>query len=110
MKNPKLRFKFRAISPTKKTQEEAESQRIDGNNLWVTPSNHIIDSMEALMDEDSESFTRLNTEIDSGFQFVSGTYTGESVRKVKDGDLWLDSDNSSEDFYITTPMADCGTN
>ena len=42
-------------------------QTIQGNELWVTPSEHVIDSMEALMDEDSEAYKRLPSSIDSGF-------------------------------------------
>lgn len=89
--------------------EEGTEQRIDGSNLWVTPSIHIIDTMEALMDEDSESYKRVHTEIDSGFQYVSGTYTGESVRRKMDGEEWVDTNNSTHDFYVTTPISDCGT-
>ena len=42
-------------------------QTIQGNELWVTPSEHVIDSMEALMDADSEAYKRLPSSIDSGF-------------------------------------------
>lgn len=59
------------------------------------------------MDEDSAAYKRLHSDIDSGFQYVSGTYTGESVRRKKEGDEWLDTDNSSSDFYVTTPISDC---
>ena len=65
--------------------------------------------MEALMDADSASYKRLHPDIDGGFQYVSGTYTGESVRrKIEDGQ-WIDSDNSTDDFYVTSAIDDCGT-
>ena len=89
--------------------EDGESQRINGNRVWVTPSIHTIDTMEALMDEDSVDFKRLHSSLDAGFQYVSGTYVGESVRRKKDGDLWIDTDNSTDDFFVTTPISDCGT-
>lgn len=87
--------------------EDGSVQTIQGNELWITPSEHVIDSMEALMDADSEAYKRLPASIDSGFQYASGTYTGESVRRVKDGEQWVDTDNSTTDFYITAPIADC---
>ena len=89
--------------------EAGETQRIDGYNLWVTPSTYTIDTMEALMDEDSASYKRLHPDLDSGFQYVSGTYTGESVRRKQEGDQWVDTDNSTDDFYVTAPISDCGT-
>ena len=89
--------------------EEGSSQRVDGYDLWVTPSIYTIDTMEALMDEDSVDYKRLHSDIDSGFQYVSGTYTGESIRRKKEGEEWIDTDNSSEDFYVSTPIADCST-
>jgi hypothetical protein len=91
----------------KQAIEEGISERIDGNNVWVTPSIHTIDTMEALMDADSGNFKRLPVDLDSGFQYVSGTYTGESVRRKKEADEWIDTDDSSNDFYVSSPIADC---
>jgi hypothetical protein len=91
----------------KQAIEEGASERIDGNNVWVTPSIHTIDTMEALMDADSGDFKRLSADLDSGFQYVSGTYTGESVRRKKEAGEWIDTDDSSNDFYVTAPIADC---
>ena len=88
--------------------EEGAIQQVDGFDLWVTPSIHTVDTMEALMDEYSGSYKRLHTDIDSGFQYVLGTYTGESVRRKKEGDEWIDTDDSTNDFYVTSPIADCG--
>ena len=89
--------------------EEGEAQRINGNKVWKTPSIHTIDTMEALMDANSASFKRLHADIDSGFQYVSGTYTGEAVRRKKEGDEWIDTDDSTFDFYVSTPIDDCST-
>ncbi len=89
--------------------EQGEIQRIDGYDLWVTPSSYTIDTMEALMDGESASYKRLNPDIDSGFQYVSGTYTGESLRRNKDGEAWIDTDDSTNDFHFTQPISDCGT-
>ena len=84
-------------------------ERVRGSDLWVTPSEYTLDTMEALMDESSGDFKRLHPDIDSGFQYVSGTYTGESVRRKVENDIWIDTDNSSDDFYVTQPISDCGT-
>ena len=91
----------------KQAIEDGEIQSADGFDLWVTPSVHVIDSMEALMDAESGDFKRLHADIDSGFQYVSGTYAGESVRRKQQGTEWVDTDDSSNDFYVTTPIADC---
>ena len=91
----------------KQAIEEGAGERIDGNNVWVTPSIHTIDTMEALMDSESGDFKRLHSDIDSGFQYVSGTYTGESIRRKKEDGEWIDTDDSSNDFYVTSPIADC---
>ena len=48
------------------------------------PVSAVVDTMEALMDADSVDFKRLHTTVDSGFVHVSGTYTGESVRRLRD--------------------------
>ena len=90
--------------------EDGEMQTVDGWDLWVTPSAHTIDTMESLMDADSASYKRLHSDIDSGFQYVSGTYTGESVRRKEEGGELVDTDNSTTDFYVTTPIADCSAN
>ncbi|MGC6507283.1 MAG: DUF4876 domain-containing protein [Myxococcota bacterium] len=84
-------------------------ERVRGSDLWVTPSEYTLDTMEALMDENSGDFKRLHPDIDSGFQYVSGTYTGESVRRKVENGIWIDTDNSSDDFYVTQPISDCGT-
>jgi len=91
----------------KQAIEEGAADRIGGNPVWITPSIHVIDTMEALMDADSGGFKRLHSDIDSGFQYVSGTYTGESVRRKKEAGEWIDTDDSSNDFYVTAPIADC---
>jgi len=90
-----------------KAIEEGAVESIDGWDLWVTPSRHVVDTMEALMDADSQPYKRLHSSIDSGFQYVSGTYVGESVRRIREGDEWVDTDDSSSDFYVTSPIADC---
>ena len=77
--------------------------------MWKTPSEHVIDTMEAVMDADSGDYKRLHSNLDSGFQYVSGTYTGESVRRVMDNGRLIDTDNSTEDYYVTEAIGDCGT-
>ena len=58
--------------------------------------------MEALMDADSVDFKRLHTTVDSGFVHVSGTYTGESVRRVRDENgMPVDTNDSGADFEVS---------
>ena len=87
--------------------DDGNIETIDGWDLWVTPAEHIIDSMEALMDMESGEYKRLHEDIDSGFQYVSGTYTGESVRRKYEDQNWVDTNDSTNDFYVTAPIADC---
>ena len=68
------------------------------------PVAFVVDTMEALMDADSEDWKRLDPSVDAGFVHVSGTYTGESVRRrrAEDGTL-IDTDDSGADFEVATP-------
>ena len=61
------------------------------------------------MDADSVEFKRLHSSLDSGFQYVSGTYTGESVRRVMENGRLIDTNNSTADYYVTEAIGDCGT-
>jgi hypothetical protein len=66
------------------------------------PVSAVVDTMEALMDADSGDFKRLHDTVDSGFVHVSGTYTGESVRRRRDdrGAL-IDTNDSGADFEVS---------
>jgi hypothetical protein len=66
--------------------------------LRTAPADSVLDAVEALMDADSGAFKRLPASVDAGFVHVSGTYTGESVRRRKIGDQWQDTDDSGADF------------
>ncbi len=77
---------------------------------WYTlaPAEAVVDTMEALMDAESGAFKRLHPEIDAGFIHVSGTYTGESVRRLRDADnRLLDTDDSTADF-VSSDQPDPG--
>ena len=65
------------------------------------PVSAVVDTMEALMDANSGDYKRLDASVDSGFTYVSGTYTGESVRRIRDdnGDL-IDTNDSGADFEV----------
>ena len=53
---------------------------------------------------DSAAFKRLPEAVDAGFLHASGTYTGESVRRVRADGVLQDTDDSSADFeVIATP-------
>ena len=89
--------------------DEGVVQSADWTEVFVVPSMYIIDTMEAVMDEHSGNYKRLHPDIDAGFQYVSGTYTGESVRRRMENGHLLDSDNSTQDFFVSSPIADCST-
>ena len=89
--------------------DDGEAFRYRGSDMWKTPSEHVIDTMEAVMNANSGNFKRLHSSLDSGFQYVSGTYTGESVRRVMENGRLIDTDNSTEDYYVTEAIGDCGT-
>ena len=71
----------------------------------VAPIEHVIDAVETLMDADSGDFKRLPDAVDAGFVYVSGTYTGESVRRVRDGDALQDTNDSTADFEVSDAPA-----
>ncbi len=65
------------------------------------PVSAVVDTMEALMDADSGAYKRLHATVDSGFIHVSGTYTGESVRRLRDeGGSLIDTNDSGADFEV----------
>ena len=75
--------------------------------MLKVPADSVVDTMEALMDEDSGDFKRLPESIDAGFIHVSGTYTGESVRRISADGVLQDTDDSGADFSVGAPVADC---
>ncbi len=65
------------------------------------PAATVVDTMEALMDAESGDFKRLHESVDRGFIHVSGTYTGESVRRRRDSSgALIDTDDSGADFEV----------
>lgn len=84
--------------------EDLEPAGGDSSPVEV-PAGAVVDTMEALMDADSVDWKRLHPDIDAGFVHVSGTYTGESVRRKRDADGNLvDTDDSGADFEVlSTP-------
>ena len=80
------------------------------NGPVKAPVSAVVDTMEALMDADSGAYKRLHETVDSGFTFVSGTYIGESVRRLRDenGQL-VDTNDSGADFEVLTEPDPWGT-
>ena len=87
--------------------EEMETVDAGWTDVLRVPAASVIDTMEALMDEESEDFKRIPLPIDAGFTHVSGTYTGESVRRVSTDGALQDEDDSGVDFSVSEPIADC---
>ncbi|MFT5457277.1 MAG: hypothetical protein ACI9K2_003770 [Myxococcota bacterium] len=83
------------------TQLESE----DGpfGELRSAPVSAVLDAVETLMDGKSARFRRLPDSLSAGYAHVSGTYTGESLHRVRDGDRWQDTDDSGADFVVGAP-------
>jgi hypothetical protein len=70
------------------------------------PVSYIVDGVDFTVNATTVAYKRLPASIDAGFQYSSGTYTGESMmRKVKstlaNGRIVLqDTNNSTEDFEL----------
>jgi hypothetical protein len=71
--------------------------------LKAIPVEYIVDAVETLMDASSGIYKRLPANVDTGFVYVSDTYSGESVRRVREDGLLKDTGNSSADFEVATP-------
>ncbi len=86
------------------SEDELEDTIADGWwELKSAPVGRVIDAIDTVMDGDSGSYKRLPSEVDEGFIYVSDTYTGESVRRVRQDGALSDSNNSSLDFEVSTP-------
>lgn len=82
---------------------EAEVRALDGTNLWDLVSvsvEHVVDGVDAVMDGASGAYKRLPDTVDTGFTYVSDTYTGESVRRVRIDGVYQDTNDSSVDFEV----------
>lgn len=77
------------------------------------PSAAVLDAVDALMNEDSGRYKRLPVSLDRGSTHVSGTYTGESVRRrvvatIDGRAIVQDTDDSTEDFEVAATPAPRG--
>jgi hypothetical protein len=63
----------------------------------------VLDGVDTVMDADSGAFKRLPPAVDAGFVYVSGTYTGEAIHRVRNGDRWQDTQDASADFVVGEP-------
>ncbi len=85
--------------------DDLESIQRGNRDLQAAPIEHVVDAVETLMDGDSGAFKRLPDAVDTGFVYVSGTYSGESVQRVIDGDILQDTDDSGSDFVVSSTPA-----
>ncbi|MCB9676413.1 MAG: DUF4876 domain-containing protein [Alphaproteobacteria bacterium] len=76
--------------------------------LRKAPVAAVIDGIDTVMDADSGGYKRLPDAVDAGFVHVSGTYVGESVRRVRVGGTWQDTDDTTADFERSTEPAPYG--
>ena len=70
------------------------------------PATEVIDGVDALMDAESGDYKRLPLGVDVGFAYVSGTYTGESLSRVRGADgRPQDTNDSAADFELRAAPA-----
>ena len=91
------------------SMDAADLEPVAGSDGPVrAPVSAVVDTMEALMDADSGGYKRLHPTVDAGFIHVSGTYTGESVRRLRDSSgTLIDTNDSGADFEVLS-MPDPG--
>lgn len=80
--------------------DELETVDLGRWDAVAAPNAHVIDAVETLKDGDSGDFKRLPDAVDEGFIYVSGTYSGESVQRNREGGMLQDSNDSSVDFSM----------
>ena len=80
---------------------ELPTQRLEGADAALVPLDWVVDGVNAVMDEESLAYARLPAGLDAGAAWVSGTYTGESLRRRvgADGRL-MDTNNSAADLVL----------
>ncbi len=72
-------------------------------DLPVASADAVLDGVDTVMDADSGAFKRLPDAVDSGFAWVAGPYSGESLHRVQNDGEWQDTDDSSADFHVGDP-------
>lgn len=73
------------------------------SELATAPVDAVLDGVDAVMDADAGPYKRLPDAVDAGFSFVDGTYVGQSIRRIRTGSGWQDTDDSSADFEAGAP-------
>jgi hypothetical protein len=74
-----------------------------GGGFQSAPVTAVLDAIETLMDAGSGDFKRLPNVLDTGHAWVSGTYTGESLHRRRDGSGFVDTNDSGADFEWGAP-------
>jgi hypothetical protein len=86
--------------------EALDRVRVDGVGAVKLPVGDVIDAVDALMDAGSGAYKRLPTSVDASFAHVSGTYTGESLSRVRGPDgRPQDTNDSAADFVLRSAPA-----
>ena len=81
--------------------EPLTTARIAGADAALVPLAWVVDAVNAVMDADSLDYRRLPPTLDAGAGWVSGTYTGESLRRRADAEGKLqDTDDSGADLVV----------
>ncbi len=63
----------------------------------------VYDGVDMLMNDTSQAFKRLPDDIDAGFTWNDGPYTGSAVHRKQSGGIWQDTNDSSSDFERGAP-------
>lgn len=86
--------------------EALEKVRVDGLGAVKVPIGEVVDGVDTLMDAESGEYKRLPLGVDGGFAYVSGTYTGESLSRVRGADgRPQDTNDSAADFELRAAPA-----
>jgi hypothetical protein len=86
--------------------EALDKVRVDGVGAVKVPVGEVIDGVDTLMDAASGDYKRLPLGVDSGFAYVSGTYSGESLSRVRGADgRPQDTNDSAADFELRAAPA-----
>lgn len=75
----------------------------DFSLLKTAPVADVVDGVDALMNRMSGDFKRLPDAVDSGFTAVGSPYNGQSVKRIRVDDEWMDTNDSSVDFERGEP-------
>ena len=84
---------------------ESELGEVNGpyGPLPTIPVAAVLDGVDTVMDQDSGDFKRLPDDVDAGFAWHEGPYTGTALHRLSVDGEWQDTNDSSADFEVGVP-------